>query len=85
MVQEFKEETGFYLKKIAFEYFHNNCEVNEAVREFSNKIASEDQIIANQLTFYPVNLEALVKRNVAFFIHREYLNFFLVEAYCYYI
>lgn len=42
-------------------------------------------IISNQLCFYPVNLEALIKRDKPLFVHRQYFNYFLIEAYAFYL
>ena len=43
------------LRKIAFEYYHNNRQVNEPIRELLDKYTT-DQIVSNQLSFYPVNI-----------------------------
>ena len=85
MVQEFQEEGLYFLRRLAFEYFQNNYDVNETIRELVNKVATEDQIITNQLSFYPLDLEALVKRDKNLFLHKQFLNYFVAEAYCFYM
>ena len=71
------------LRKMAFEYFHNNRQVNECIREIMDRYQT-DQIVSNQLCFYPIDIEAGIKKQKPLFLHNEYFNFFLVEAYCYY-
>lgn len=77
-------ECFFDLRKIAFEYYINGEIVTEGIRETVKKYASME-IIANQLVFYPVNLEAVLSRDKELFVHREYFYYFLAEAYCYYL
>ena len=72
------------LRKIAFEYYHNNRQVNENIRDIIDKYTSE-QIVSNQLCFFPINIEAIVKKDKQLFLHNQYFNYFLVEAYCYYL
>lgn len=50
------------LRKIAFEYYHNNRQVNENIRDIIDKYTSE-QIVSNQLCFFPINIEAIVKKD----------------------
>lgn len=72
------------MRKVAFEYYINNMVVTEAVKEMVRKYATTE-IIANQLAFYPLNLEATIKKEKDLFVHKEYLHYFLAEAYCYYL
>ena len=72
------------LRKMAFEYYHSNREVNEPIRNIIDKYSTE-QIVSNQLSFYPVDIEAGMKRDRPLFLHNQYLHFFLVEGYCYYL
>ena len=42
------------LKKIAIEYFHNGLSVNETIHEIIRSFEAEDDIIKNQLAYYPI-------------------------------
>lgn len=46
---------------MAFEYFHNNRQVNECIREIMDRYQT-DQIVSNQLCFYPIDIEAGIKK-----------------------
>lgn len=72
------------LRKLAFEYYHSNREINETIRNVIDKY-STDEIVSNQLSFYPVDIEAGMKKDRHLFLHNQYFNFFLVEGYCYYL
>ncbi len=71
------------LKKIAIEYFHNNFSINETITNLIKQFNS-DETVKNQLAYYPIDLQSLsVDRHL--FIHREYFNYYLVEAYSYFL
>lgn len=78
------EDCLHHLRKIAFEYYASNFIINEAIRDTVSKHTTSD-IITNQLAFYPVNLDATIKKDKDLFLHREYLYYFVAEAYCFYL
>lgn len=62
----------------------HNFIITDSIRETINKYTATG-IITNQLSFYPINVDAVVNRDKELFIHKEYLYFFLAEAYCHYL